>query len=644
MLKRFLKSYSNKFVSRWLVLFIDACLVIFSYTLSLILRGAFDFRVIYAESFTVHLAIILLVKLVSFFMYRSYAGIIRHTNVTDAVNVFKALSFSFLIILVSNFITNFIDPSYPYLLPYSTLCIDFFISLFIMISSRFIFKEIYNGLVNNYTEKKKVVIYGAGKSGIITKNTLIHDGKLDYEVVAFIDDNMSIVGKTIEGVRVHNPRILDTDFLERNQISEVIISIQNINANRKREIVDACLTHNINILNVPPVDKWINGELSTKQLRKIRIEELLEREPIKLKKENISREVEGKTVLITGAAGSIGSEICRQLANYEPHCLVFLDQAETPVYELELEFKKSFNQLKFEVHFVIADITDYQRLESVFVAFKPDLVFHAAAYKHVPLMEHNPVEAIKTNVFGTKNVSDLAVKYGTEKFVMVSTDKAVNPTNVMGATKRVAEIYTQSLQQKEDVKTKFITTRFGNVLGSNGSVIPLFNRQIEAGGPITVTHPEITRYFMTIPEACQLVLEAGAMGIGGEIYIFDMGESVKIVDVAKKMIRLRGLEIGKDIEIVFTGLRPGEKLYEELLNDAENTLPTHHPKIMIGKVRGVAFNDVIQQLEALKSNIQSANNMLLVSTLKQIVPEFISNNSEFETIDQKRLFSLQDSK
>jgi FlaA1/EpsC-like NDP-sugar epimerase len=385
------------------------------------------------------------------------------------------------------------------------------------------------------------------------------------------------------------------------------------------------------VLNVPPVSSWINGELSFKQIKKINIEELLERDPIKLDEENISRQVKNKHVLVTGAAGSIGSEIVRQLVRYKPSKIILLDQAESPLYEVEMELKEQMAPGSFEI--VIGDVRNRDRMHNLFRTFRPQIVFHAAAYKHVPMMENNPSEAVFTNVLGTKVMADLAVEFGAEKFVMVSTDKAVNPTNVMGASKRVAEIYTQALGKT--AKTKFITTRFGNVLGSNGSVIPRFRQQIEKGGPVTITHPEITRYFMTIPEACQLVLEAGAMGNGGEIFIFDMGKSVKIVDLAKKMIKLSGLELDKDIKIAFTGLRPGEKLYEELLNDKEKTLPTHHAQIMIAKVKEYDLGEVSKEIESLISLFGSQNNNEIVRKIKNIVPEFISNNSEFEKLDVK---------
>ncbi|MFY8184634.1 MAG: polysaccharide biosynthesis protein, partial [Bacteroidia bacterium] len=396
----------------------------------------------------------------------------------------------------------------------------------------------------------------------ITKRTLDRDAAVKYKVIGFVDDDEKKKGRSLEGTFIFPPSKLK-ELIKENEIDAVVISILNISQNRKNEIVDLCINLNVRVLAVPPVAKWINGELSFNQLKTINIESLLERDAIKLDIDLIKQQIETKVVLITGAAGSIGSEMARQIINYNPSKIILLDQAESPLYELEMELTEKFPNSSFEV--VIGDIRNKERLANVFRTFKPHLVYHAAAYKHVPMMENNPSESILTNIFGTKNVADLAVEFGVQKFVMVSTDKAVNPTNVMGASKRIAEIYIQSLGKT--AQTKFVTTRFGNVLGSNGSVIPRFKKQIEAGGPITITHPEITRFFMTIPEACQLVLEAGCLGKGGEIYVFDMGKSVKIVDLARKMIKLSGLQEGKDIEIIYTGLRPGEKLYEELLAD-----------------------------------------------------------------------------
>ncbi|HFB99713.1 MAG TPA: polysaccharide biosynthesis protein, partial [Phaeodactylibacter sp.] len=479
-----------------------------------------------------------------------------------------------------------------------------------------------------------VAIYGAGETGISTKKALDRDLGNRFSVNAFFDDNRKYQKKRLLGVPIY-----PADFLERylitNQPKILILADNNISTKRKQEIIDRCLEHHVKVRNVPPVEKWINGELSLQQIKEIKIDDLLERAPIQLNLNNIEDQIKGKTILITGAAGSIGSEIARQIMRFYPQLVVLLDQAETPLYELNIEISNNFTFSKHEI--VIADVRNKERMENVFRSFQPDIVYHAAAYKHVPLMEHNPSEAILTNVIGTSIVADLSVKYKVKKFVFVSTDKAVNPTNIMGASKRMAEIYIQSLnhaQYDNNTFTKFITTRFGNVLGSNGSVIPLFKKQIAAAGPVTVTHPEMTRYFMTIPEACQLVLEAGAMGRGGEIYVFDMGKSIKILDLAKRMIRLSGLELGKDIQIIFTGLRPGEKLYEELLNPAETSLPTHHKKILIATVREYDFEKVKNIVSQLHLLFDKQNNNDLVKMLKDYIPEFKSNNSVFEKLDE----------
>jgi len=499
---------------------------------------------------------------------------------------------------------------------------------FIMISLRFIVKAIYFELKNPAKEKTSVIIFGAGESGIITKRTLDRDAGTKYKVLAFIDDEKKKIGKKLEGVTIY-PFLKLEELLKNNAVANVIISAQNLAPKRKQEIIELCLNYNTKILNVPPVSNWINGELSFKQIKKINIEELLGRTPILLNELNIRTQLSGKIILITGAAGSIGGEIVRQVIKYNPKQLLLVDQAESPLHELELELRDKFHFSSFEI--IIGDIRNKERMENVFRTFHPQLVYHAAAYKHVPMMENNASEAILTNVAGTMIVADLSAKYKVEKFVMISTDKAVKPSNVMGASKRIAEIYIQSLNKAAEVK--FITTRFGNVLGSNGSVIPRFKQQIESGGPVTITHPEITRFFMTIPEACQLVLEAGAMGNGGEIFIFDMGKSVKIVDLAEKMIKLSGLTLGKDIQIIFTGLRSGEKLYEELLNDNENGLPTHHPQIMIAKVKEYDFPIIAKDINELVLLFNVQNNEIIVKKMKEIVPDFKSNNSIYQQLD-----------
>jgi FlaA1/EpsC-like NDP-sugar epimerase len=497
-----------------------------------------------------------------------------------------------------------------------------------MIAFRIAVKLIYFEFKTASKERITVAIFGAGEAGIITKRTLGRDQETKYSVAAFFDHNKSLQGKKVEGVKIYSPEKM-ADVLSKNEVEQVIISAQNLKKSVKQEIVETCLPLRIKVLHLPPVRSWAKGELSTGQLRQVRIEDLLGREPIHLDAVNIKAQLSQKRVLVTGAAGSIGSEIARQVSEYYPAHLYLLDQAESPLYEIDLEVRDKFGSNFSEP--VIADVSNLDRMRKVFETFRPEVVYHAAAYKHVPMMEENPSEAILTNVRGSKILVDLAHEFGVESFVMVSTDKAVNPTNVMGASKRVAEIYAQSMNAISN--TNFITTRFGNVLGSNGSVIPLFRKQIESGGPITVTHPEITRYFMTIPEACQLVLEAGAMGKGGEIFIFDMGKPIKIIDMAKKMIKLSGLELGADIDIKITGLRAGEKLYEELLNDEENTIATHHPQIMAAKVQGFELTEISQTIEQLIKSPSTTDNFELVRLIKELVPEYKSQNSVYTKLD-----------
>jgi FlaA1/EpsC-like NDP-sugar epimerase len=515
-----------------------------------------------------------------------------------------------------------------YLIPFSIIIIEFMTVVLLMVTFRVVVKIAYLELMNPAGSKNKVIIFGAGEAGLITKRALDRDLGVRYKVIAFIDEDKNKIGKKLEGVDINGLDRL-SELLAANEIDNMIISVQKLKPEKKKVIVEACLPYRTKVFTVPPVSSWINGELSYNQIKKIRIEDLLEREEIRLDDDRIRNELEGKIIMVTGASGSIGSELVRQMLNFNPQKIILIDQAESAMFDLEVELTSKYDFKNFEI--AIADICNEVRMDHAFALFKPQIVYHAAAYKHVPMMENNPSEALFTNIKGTRIVADLSVKYGIEKFIMISTDKAVNPTNVMGASKRIAEIYVQALNQKG--KTHFITTRFGNVLGSNGSAVTLFSKQIEAGGPVTVTHPDVIRYFMTIPEACRLVLEAGMMGKGGDIYLFDMGKPIKIVDLAKKMIQLSGLEIDKDIKIKFTGLRPGEKLYEELLNDAENTLPTYHPQIMIGKVRQYNLESVSKEIESLISLFDKQDNIAIVKKMKEIVPEFKSKNSEFEKLD-----------
>jgi FlaA1/EpsC-like NDP-sugar epimerase len=605
------------------------CICLFSLVLAYLVRFNFSIPRIEIIAFPMVFSFVLGVRALSFYVSKTYQGIVKYTSSKDAQRIFIIITIgSASYILINCIYFYFINHTFP--IPFSIIIIEYMATTFLMISLRVMFKALYHELTNPSKEKRSVIIFGAGESGIITKRTLDRDAGTKYKVLGFIDDDSKKQGKKLEGTTIYNISKLD-DLLEQNNVSNLIISVQNLSPAKKQEIVDICLNHDTKVLNVPPVTNWINGELSFKQIKKVQIEELLEREPIQLDKDDIQNILSDKIILVTGAAGSIGSEIVRQVIKFNPKKIILLDQAESPLYEMEMELFDKYKQQSYEI--VMGDIRNRDRMENVFKTFQPQIVFHSAAYKHVPMMENNPSESVFTNVFGSKNLADLSVEYKVEKFVMISTDKAVNPTNVMGASKRIAEIYTQSLGKHST--TKFITTRFGNVLGSNGSVIPRFRQQIENGGPITITHPDITRFFMTIPEACQLVLEAGAMGKGGEIFIFDMGESVKIVDLAKKMIKLSGLTLNKDISIAFTGLRPGEKLYEELLADHENTLPTHHKQIMIAKVKEYDFETVSSAISELIKLFDKQDNRSIVKKMKELVPEFKSNNSIFEELDNK---------
>lgn len=631
----FIRKYSNRFLSRWLVLVFDSLIVIFSFSIATLLRMNFQLLDIDFSVFASQLIFVLGLRLLAFLYFQSYAGIIRHTSIEDAILILKAVfTGTFGAVLTSGVIRNTLGFEHVFNLSASILIIDFFICLFWMVILRFFVKSFYESFINQFKPTIGVLIYGAGYTGMLTKNVFQTDRSTNYKILGFIDDNESKIGKTIEGIKVYSlPEVLDK-FVGSNEGLEVIMAINNMSAKSKRKISDIFLDRGVVVKALPPVDKWVEGEFAMNQIHNVKIEDLLGREVIQMNNKRIGEEISGKVILVTGAAGSIGSEIVRQLIAYFPAKLVLVDQAESALYDLEYELA---GKVPTNVQLIVnvADVSDTRRISKIFKNHRPDIIFHAAAYKHVPLMENNPYEAIKTNVIGTRILAELAAEVGVDKFVMVSTDKAVNPTNVMGATKRLAEMYTQSMNQLEGVKTKFIATRFGNVLGSNGSVIPLFKKQIERGGPVTVTHPEITRYFMTIPEACELVLEAATMGQGGEVFVFDMGESVKIIDLAKKMITLSGLRVDKDIEIRYTGLRPGEKLYEELLNNDENTLPTHHPKILIAEVNTPSYAYMEVATNDLNHLLSSGTNNSIVAKIKEIIPEYKSNNSVFETLDKK---------
>ncbi|MEW7291835.1 polysaccharide biosynthesis protein [Aquimarina sp. 2304DJ70-9] len=628
MIKNFLINNSHKHASKWLVLLIDVAITIFNFFLAYVIRFGItlDFD---TSNLVYQIPIVAGLAALSFLLIGSYKGVVRHTGMRDAYNLFLAVT-----VLIA--LTGFLMVSsrlslMPELLniPVSIICTHYMLNIITLTTSRLIFKYCYYYIKSKIGESSRILIYGAGDSGLITLAAITNDSNRSLSVFGFIDDNSQKIGKTINGIKVYSSNSIDYNFLIKNNIKEIVVSIPHISKKRLSEISDELLKLPVKVKIIPAVNDWIDGKLKVSQIKEIEIEDLLDRAPINMDNQNIKRELDDKVIMITGAAGSIGSEIARQASFYSYKNLILVDQAESALYDLQQELLS-----KGVVNFtpIVADIRDHQRIETIFEKYRPNMVFHAAAYKHVPLMESNPCEAIKINVLGTRKLADLSSQFGVDKFVFVSTDKAVNPTNVMGATKRVAEMYIKCLHSTS--KTKFITTRFGNVLGSNGSVIPLFKKQIAKGGPLTVTHKDVTRFFMTIPEASQLVIEAGTMGNGGEIFIFDMGESVKIFDLAKKMIRLSDLRYPEDIDIKITGLRPGEKLYEELLADTENTLPTYHKKIMISKFDDNDCANVKDKIDDLCIMNLFNQDHQIVGKLKEIVPEYISNNSTFESIDK----------
>lgn len=634
-------------VPRWIIFLIDLGICLLSLTIAYAVKLNLVLANVDFVEFSRNILITTIINVVVFFNIKTYAGIIRYTSAQDTFRILFAVIISNGIFSFINFIITALGYK-PYIST-SVLIVNLLTSFLLLITYRVLIKYFFMYIKNLNLDKRKVIVYGAGEAGLATKRTFDHDGKVNKTIIAFVDDDDRKVGKAIDGIKILSAQRLE-ELIKEHEVDEVIFASYTIPTDKKNRIVDVCLENDVAVLNIPPADAWEGGKLNKSQIQNINIEDLLNRKPIEIDVKELQKQLKDKRVLITGAAGSIGSEIVRQLLNFDIGLIILCDQAETALHDIYLELEETHKNNNF--HAFIGDVTDEKRMIHLFEMYKPHYVYHAAAYKHVPLMEDNPSEAIKNNVLGTKMIADLSVKFGVQKFVMVSTDKAVNPTNVMGASKRIAEIYVQSLNNslaKSDfifsnglsyindmeVKpiTKFITTRFGNVLGSNGSVIPRFKQQIEKGGPVTVTHPEITRYFMTIPEACRLVLEAGCMGKGGEIYVFDMGKSVKIVELAKKMIRLAGLVPNQDIKIQYSGLRPGEKLFEELLNDNENTLPTHHEKIMIGRVREYVFSEIETQIYALISHANLNDDRKVVLAMKKLVTEFKSKNSIFEELD-----------
>ena len=624
---------SDNSISRNWILFFDMIIVIASYLMAMVLLYFNDMKQPYWSYDWNRIILIPVVYLIMFLIFRTYEGLVRYSGFDDIRKIIISNTFALSTLIFGKLIIIQIDASLCALVfpRYFIIVYHYFITLVIMIISRLSIRRIYNELYKqSHNTKNNALVYGAGEGGMLLYRTLSQDQESPYNIFAFVDDNVQKNGKKINTISILSPqKAFDNVFLKANRITTLILAIPSISADKKKEIIEKAMSCNLEVKTLPSFSSWYNGNFRSKQIENIKIEDLLSRDPIKLDNINVKREIDGKVVLITGAAGSIGSEICRQVLHYNPKLLVMVDQAESSMYDFQFELKNApdLKLLVDKMIFVIANVKDQRRMEEVFSEYKPQIVYHAAAYKHVPFMEENPYEAVFVNVFGTKNIADLAMKYETEKFVMISTDKAVNPTNVMGATKRIAEIYTQSRSSN----TKFVTTRFGNVLGSNGSVVPLFKKQIEQGGPLTVTDKRIIRYFMTIPEACSLVLEAGSIGEDDDIFVFDMGQPVKIWDLADKM---RQLAHKPEIEIKEIGLRPGEKLYEELLATKENTIPTENKKIMRAKVREYEEKDVDSMIDVLHEQLVTSDPFKIVAQMKVIVPEFISNNSIFETLDR----------
>lgn len=622
------KHKSNTLPRVW-ILAVDMAIVIIAYILANLMmfyNSLPDLKINWQMTW-----LLPLFYLVAFLISKTYDGMLRYSGFNDIRKIFASCTITFGALVISKVFFSHVSPfiADSYYPSTTVMGYHYLITMMIMVIMRFTIRRLYNEIYKDASEKMNAIIYGAGDGGTVLMRALNQDPTSKFKICAFVDDDPKRAKSQINTIKVYTPEIVLTpEFIKDNKIEVMIIAIPSLSEERNKEIIEKGLSLNLTVKSVPAFDKWVDGKLSTSQIQDIKIEDLLGRNPIILGKSNVIREINNKVVLVTGAAGSIGSEICRQVMHYNPTKLIMLDQAESPMYDFQFEMNNTedFKEMKDRMAFVITNVKDPIRMREVFEMYHPQVVFHAAAYKHVPFMEENAYEAVFVNVFGTKLVADLAVEYGVEKFVMISTDKAVNPTNVMGATKRIAEIYTQS----RTGKTKFITTRFGNVLGSNGSVVPLFRKQIEKGGPITVTDKRITRYFMTIPEACSLVLEAGSIGDGGDIFVFDMGEKVKIWDLAEKM---RTLAHRPDVEIIETGLRPGEKLYEEVLANEENTIKTDNEKIMHAIVRKYETAEVDSMIAKLHDELETSDPMKIVAQMKVIVPEFKSNNSVFAALD-----------
>lgn len=632
-MKKFVRRYlSVNVLPIWMILAMDVVMIGLSLLLAYALRYDFSSRVLDSATMWRTMWLTMIVSLLFFKMFRTYSSVLRLSSFVDIARIFVALFVSYTAVALACMVAPLVTDIR--LAPVNVILMAFIINFALMASSRVIVKMMFETIKAGGSSQTNIFIYGAKEAGVNIAKSLRVSMRERYRLRGFIADEPDLYDKLIMGVRVFPNDENLFDILTQKGVKTIIVSPAKRNELKKEENLDRFLKHNIKLLTAPPLSEWNQRGLESGDIKEIQIEDLLQRDPIQIDIRKVASHLEGKRVMITGAAGSIGSEIMRQVATFNPYKLILVDQAETPLHDIRLELMDKWRNLDAET--IVADIANQTRMEAIFKEFRPQYIFHAAAYKHVPMMEDNVSESIQTNVAGTRILADLAVKYKAEKFVMISTDKAVNPTNVMGCSKRICEIYVQSLakklQKEGEHVTQFITTRFGNVLGSNGSVIPRFKEQIRRGGPVTVTHPDIIRYFMTIPEACRLVLEAGSMGNGGEIYIFDMGKPVKIVDLAKRMISLSGRT---DVKIEFTGLRHGEKLYEELLNVKELTKPTYHEKIMIATVREYDYDEVKDRIQHLIDVSYSYDQMKIVAAMKDLVPEFISKNSCFEALDKK---------